>query len=239
MKTYEELQEENRLLRRELAAYRSNGAQAKADVEAEGEKSGERIFLSNERYASYESESYASFLISNFRASFLYRNFRRIYRIFKPTMIVVRIIRYLMIFLTMLQASVVLLAVAFLSLFMLPAVLLFALLVYLRVLWERHLLRKTIGDAFDGKKVLIFFSSGVKSAFFDQNMRTLLSEYTVIVVEEGGKLFSDVYTDEQGRKKRFLTAYRVCHSYYRIRRHYFFYLRKRYFNRALSVSIIY
>ena len=242
MKTYEELQQENRLLRRELAAYRAAEGKGEAiddESRVQGTKTDDRFLEGNERYASYESESYLSFLIGNFRTSFFYRNFRRIYRVFKPTMIVVRVIRWLMIILTMVQASVVLLFVAFISLMMLPVLLLIALVISLRILYERRALRRPISEAFVKRKVLIFFSSGTNSAFFDSNMRTLLPEYTVIVVQEGGNLFGDVYVDEKGRKKRFLTAYRVSGSYYRIRRHYYFYLRKRYFGRASSVSIIY
>jgi hypothetical protein len=154
-------------------------------------------------------------------------------------MIVVRVIRWLMILLTMVQASVVLLFLAFVSLFMLPAVLLILLVLSLRILYERHALQRSITEAFDQRKVLVFFSSGANSAFFDRNMRALLSDYTVIVVGESGNLFGDIYIDENGKKKRFLTAYRVSGSYYRIRRHYYFYLRKRYFGRAASISVIY
>ena len=240
MKTYEELQEENRLLRRELAAYKEGIEYQEEKINSHNEKRmGEYFSEANDRYASYESESYFSFLIGNFRTSFLYRNFRRIYRVFKPTMIVVRVIRWLMIFLTMVQASVVLLFVAFLSLFMLPAILLIALFISLRILYERHALRRLISEAFEERKVLIFFSTGVNSTFFDRNMRTLLPDYTVIVVQEGGNLFGDFYLDEEGKKRRFLTAYRVAGSYYRIRRHYYFYLRKKYFARASSISVIY
>ena len=238
MKTYEELEEENRLLRRELSRYREEGVREEG-LESRTSRSDERLVEANDRYASYESGSYLAFLIGNFRTGFFYRNFRRIYRVFKPTMIVVRVIRWLMIILTMVQASVVLLFFAFLSLFMLPAVFLITLIVSLRVLCERRALRRPIAEAFEGKKVLIFFSSGANSAFFDRNMRTLLPDYTVIVVQEGGNLFGDIYVDEDGKKKRFLTAYRVSGSYYRIRRHYYFYLRKRYFSKASSVSMIY
>ena len=238
MKTYEELEEENRLLRRELARYREVGG-CEESLETPTSRTDGRLLEANDRYASYESGSYLSFLIGNFRTGFFYRNFRRIYRVFKPTMIVVRVIRWLMIILTMVQASVVLLFLAFVSLFMLPAVFFITMIVSLRVLYERRALRRPIAEAFEGKKVLIFFSSGTNSAFFDRNMRTLLPDYTVIVVGEGGNLFGDVYVDEDGKKKRFLTAYRVSGSYYRIRRHYYFYLRKRYFSKAASVSMIY
>ena len=70
-------------------------------------------------------------------------------------------------------------------------------------------------------------------------MRTLLPSYTVIVVQEGGNLFGDSYTDADGKKKRFLTAYRAAPQYYRIRRHYYFYLRKHYFDKAASIAMIY
>ena len=242
MKTYEELQEENRLLRRELAAYREGRVSGNDTMDAHHDgksRTSDRVSEAYDRHSSYENGSYLSFLIGNFRTGFLYRNFKRIYRVFKPTMFLVRVIRWLMIVLTMVQASVVLLFFAFLSLFMLPALLLVVLTVSLRVLCERRALRRPISEAFAGRKVLVFFSSGANSAFFDRNMRTLLPDYTVIVVQEGGNLFGDIYVDEHGKKKRFLTAYRVSGSYYRIRCHYYFYLRKRYFGRAASISVIY
>lgn len=239
MKTYDELQEENRLLRQELASYREGHRYEEDTEQKQINRSNDRFSEASDRYASYESESYFSFLINHFRTGFFYRNFRRIYRVFKPTMIVVRVIRWLMILLTMVQASVVLLFLAFVSLFMLPAVLLILLVLSLRILYERHALQRPIAEAFDQRKVLVFFSSGANSAFFDRNMRALLSDYTVIVVGESGNLFGDIYIDENGKKKRFLTAYRVSGSYYRIRRHYYFYLRKRYFGRAASISVIY
>ncbi len=236
MKSYEELQEEIRLLRQRLAEYEHL---EKPAVYSENKEAAALFLAGNQRHSKYTRDSYASFVLANFRSTMFYRLYQRIYKIFKPTMIIVRLIRWLMIFLTMVQASVVLLFVLAVSLVALPILLLIALGVWIRVVYERKALHASLIDAFEGKRVLVFFSSGTNSKFFDQNMRTLLPEYTVLVVQEGGNLLGSRYVTSDGKQKRFLTAYPVSHGYYRIRQHYYFYLRKRYFKKAESVSVIY
>ena len=233
MKSYEELLEENRLLREKLEECRSS------DVPNAVREADTLLSSTETKRKVYERGSYLSFLFGNFRSSVFYRLYRRVYRVFRPTMIIVRFIRFLMMFLTMLQASVVILFLTILSLAVLPLLLIAFLFVFVRVLFDRRALHGSVADAFRRKKVLVFFSSDVGGSFFDRNMQTLLPEYTVIVVQEGKGIFGDRVIDSEGRKRRFLTACRMAPGYYRIRRHYFFYVRKRYFGSASSIAMIY
>lgn len=237
MKSYDELREENRLLRQMLEQYRHTGAlpQETPDTGYVGTHA-EQVH----RKAFSMSGGYFSYLAGNFRETAVYRLYRRLYRLFRPTMVVVRIIRYLLIFFTMLQASVVLLAVAAVSLVCLPFFLLAMLFVYLRYLLERGRRNEEMKKAILSKKVLVFFEEqGKERAFFDANMREMSESYTVFVVQGGGGFFGSVAKGAQGKKARFLTALRAGDSYYRLTPRYYFYLRRRYFDMAEMTAISY
>ncbi len=237
MKSYDELQEENRLLRQQLEHYRHTGgiAAEPSDTACVGTP-----MESSHRRAFSTSGGYLSYLAGNFRETAVYRLYRRLYRLFRPTMVVVRIIRYLLIFFTMLQASVVLLAVAAVSLVCLPFFLLAMLFVYLRYLMERRRKNAEMKRAILSKKVLVFFEEqGKERPFFDANMREMSGSYTVLVVQGGGGFFGSVAKNAEGKRARFLTALGAGESYYRLTPRYYFYLRKRYFDKAEMTAISY
>ncbi len=237
MKSYEELQEENRILRQRLAKCQSG--HDFPDAEDTNSKATEQMSSGVKNYDLYEKGSYHSFVLGNLRSSVFYRMYHRASRFFKPAMVLVRVIRGLLLFVTLIQASVVLLFVTALSLLMLPVVLVIFLITYFIILYERHALAPAMRAAIKGKRVLVFFSSATRSEFFDSNMRALSKRYTVIVVQDGGGMFGYDGVDENGRKRRFLTARYTGERYYRVRQNYYFHLKKHYFKDADMVAVVY
>ena len=237
MKSYDELEEENRLLRKQLEHYRHMGAAPSEPADTLcGITPAERAH----RKSFSMSGGYLSYLTGNFKETAVYRLYRRLYRLFRPTMVVMRIIRYLMIFFTMLQASVVLVAVAAVSLVCLPFFLLAMLFVYLRYLLERRRKNAEMERVIRSKRVLVFFEEqGNERPFFDANMREMSTSYTVFVVQGGGGFFGSRTKNEEGRHVRFLTAHRSGATYYRLTPRYYFYLRRRYFGNAEMTAISY
>ncbi len=236
MKSYEELQEENRLLKQRLAQYQHMETAAEA---ASGSEASTRLLASNRMYDLYLKNSYIAFLFGNFRNTVFFRLYQRVSKYFRPTMLIVRIIRWLMLFLTMVQTSVVLLFALVVSLVMLPVLGVIALVTYFIMLHERRRLSRDMETLFSKKRILVFFSSEVKNQFFDQNMRSLSEDYTVIVVQDGGGLFGNDGVDSTGRRRRFLTARKCGAQYYRVRQSYYFYLRKKYFKKAAMIALVY
>ncbi len=236
MKSYEELQEENRILRQRLAKCQSGNDFPDADTNS---KAAEQMSSGVKNHDLYEKGSYRSFVLGNLRSSVFYRMYHRASRFFKPAMLMVRIIRGLLLFFTLIQVSVVLLVVTAISLIMLPVVLVIFLITYFIMLHERRSLAPAMRAAIKGRRVLVFFSSATRSEFFDYNMRALSKRYTVIVVQDGGGMFGYDGVDERGQKRRFLTAKYTGERYYRVRQNYYFHLKKHYFKDAEMVAVIY
>lgn len=236
MKSYDELQDENRLLRQRLAQYQHMESAAEA---VSGNEATAHFLESHRLYELHLKKSYIGYLAGNFKNSVFFRFYRRISKFFRPTLFIVRIIRWLLFILTFVQTSVVLLFATVLSLIMLPVIGLIALVAYVIIFHERRKLSKKMEALFGGKRVLVFMSSDARSPFFDSNMHSLSDDYTVIVVKEGGGLFGDDGVDERGRRRRFLTAREMTPQYFLVRQNYYFYLRKKYFKKAAMLAMIY
>ena len=233
MKSYDELLEENRLLRQQLENCQNSSGETGEDVRPSHLTEGSR-------YADRMSGGYLSYIVNTLHDTSFYRLYRRLYRVFRPGIVIVRILRYLMIFFTMLQASVVLFFAVAVSLVCLPFFLLALAFFNVRYLVERRKMRRDLLRAIAGKRVLIFFEEqGKERPFFDANMRAISKEYTVLAVHTGGGYFGGVMKDANGKKKRFLAAVCICDTYYRIRPRYYFYLKKHCLDKAAMTGVIY
>lgn len=230
MSRYVRLLVENRRLRRRIALLERERT-GSDDKRTQGRV--ESLLRTSKRLEKkYKRKSFFLYMISSFRYSATYRFYSMLRRIFKPTMLITRMFRWVMIVLTWIETSAFFLLFSTVFLIFLPIIGLLSVTTlafsYFRQQRQMRQLRRQIV----GKRLIVFLRNETITPFFCATVRLFASDYTILIVAES---LHRLYGNDPALRAQVDTL-SVCH----VMRPYFFYaLRGELLAQAKKVVLIY